>query len=298
LKDEDPIVMDRRGRLVRRGEIRNVGTLIIDEYSMVPEYIYAEALANCSRIVLVGDRNQLPPVNSNGINTNDYHVIELTEQMRQERTDTGLYRAIEMFKGIIEGKKEPSEPEWDDTLVPAEHTLMEYYLDGDIDVMLAYTNRMVNHLNRSTQMALFSTDAPQVGQTLILRSSMLKSASESKNAIILNNGEPVVMKEVVEEYENGVILAELDIGESRFVIPNWINPYEWSQEMGVYWNTFKHMYIKADLTHAMSIHKAQGQTFNAVGIAKEDVMGCMEPELMNRLMYVALSRAKHKAIIA
>ena len=61
--------------------------------------------------------------------------------------------------------------------------------------------------------------------------------------------------------------------------------------------TFSDCVVCIDHTRAMTIHKAQGATFNTVGIDGEDLYLCPDTNLMLKLMYVAVSRARDKVFV-
>lgn len=60
--------------------------------------------------------------------------------------------------------------------------------------------------------------------------------------------------------------------------------------------SFKDCVICLDFTHAMTVHKSQGSTYNTVFIDSDDIGICANTnfEMYMKLMYVAISRASHK----
>ena len=67
-------------------------------------------------------------------------------------------------------------------------------------------------------------------------------------------------------------------------------------------NWYKYYYYKehvADLrnTDVLTVHKAQGSTFDNVLIDLSDLSTCRNPDEFRRLMYVAFTRAKNKVFL-
>ena len=52
-----------------------------------------------------------------------------------------------------------------------------------------------------------------------------------------------------------------------------------------------------DYGYAMTVHKSQGGTFDRVGVDLGNLKTCKDKNLMRRLIYVAISRAKDVAYL-
>jgi len=139
----------------------------------------------------------------------------------------------------------------------------------------------------------------------------------NKISIVANNGEIVEILDCVRMYDfDGMDLSEeiewyavvISVrGNVYKKIVNVSNTNLWGvfeeiMEYGILerrdWYDFKYSFIKAKPTFAMTVHKSQGSTYDKVGVMVSDILnGRCHPDMKNRLMYVALSRAKKQVVV-
>ena len=55
-------------------------------------------------------------------------------------------------------------------------------------------------------------------------------------------------------------------------------------------------YVDLRLAYASTVNKAQGSTYDNVYIDLNDIGKCYDKDQVRRMLYVALSRARHKAV--
>lgn len=95
---------------------------------------------------------------------------------------------------------------------------------------------------------------------------------------------------------NKEILVEHGIPGKQFAI---LNPHsKQTRARAIAWRnylTFKENVVCVDFTHAMTVHRAQGSTYEHVLLDTHNLAQCSRKDYMLylRLMYVALSRASH-----
>lgn len=286
---------DGKGGLHKVREPITCDVLFLEEYSMLTRKFQLEAEYTAMKIILVGDIDQLPPILKNGeepADISDYKMVELTEQMRQNALDTSLYKTIAAYRAQIRQGTPFSRFPDDDTLI-ANNDLISAYIDGDIDVIIAYRNNVVDYFNEEIQKKICDSRYPMEGDTLILQEPLKEFPRFGKPSIVANNGEEI------ECYSNGepleeddrVYKVETDYGE-RWIFPHNINPYKWGQQYNKEWKILRTLAVKARLPHCITAHKSQGSSYNNVGIVLDDLLNAYQ-DIRSRLLYVAFSRAKN-----
>ncbi len=343
-QDSELVIIDEKDKLVRASGANDSDILIIEEASMVPDKLFQEAAETSKIVIALGDLNQLKVVSGEDPILENFKIIELTEQMRQEKTDTCLYKAINHFCNNVSNLnnfKFDFENNIDYTLEPAETTLIDAYINKEIDVILCYTNATVDAYNAAIQERLCGYTTPQAGDTLILQRPMfdiidededfLGNSKDKKIVIVKQNGSRIKV-DAIRKDEYGIYEIQVSFMGYRVNIFNkktlervtvWkkLIPSEYQKANGLWklfnkyyrghilvedkygkgkhlysnrWATFKADIIFAKLPYAMTVHKAQGSSVNNVGVNILDIniAKYRDMDTYNRLMYVALSRAK------
>jgi len=278
--------------------------VIIDEAGMVDGELIDSIKEKCKRVIFFGDLCQLEPVDGNQYDFEDVETIELTQQMRQEVLDTALYKSIQSFRTAIKGEsKERGMIYYDDTLEEVESIAKAFIeKNGEIAVIGGYTNSVVNQTNMFIMEETLGRVDSAVGDKLLLYSPVLNDGFE----VARNNGEMVTISNKFNDNYIGrcKYLFKNVTSEPRLLFTTAKECYLfWEEEMKnkgkkIGWRTFKKISVIARPTYCRTIHKLQGQTFNVVGVNANDIASkSFTNEMYNRLMYVALSRAKHKAYI-
>lgn len=271
--------------------------LFLEEYSMLTKKFQVQAEETAEKIVLVGDIDQLPPILKKGeeaADISDYEMVELTEQMRQNALDTSLYKTIAAYRAQIRSGTPFSRFPDDDTLI-ANNDLISAYINGDIDIIIAFKNNIVDLINHSIQVKKYDTVYPVEGNTLILQEPLKEFSNFGSPIIVANNGEEIECLSDGEplERDNRVYKVETDYGE-RWIFPHYINPYQWGKQYNMNWNILRTLAVKAKLPYCITAHKSQGSSYNNVGIALNDLLSA-PLNIRARLLYVAFSRAKTSA---
>lgn len=296
LKD-GTIPTEKDGSLYRVTDPKSADVLFLEEYSMLNKQFQKEAEETAHKVVLVGDIDQLPPILKKGESPADisyYAMVELTEQMRQNVLDSSLYKTIAAYRTEIRtGKPFKRFPD-DDSLIHSTD-LIKDYVNGKIDIIIAYKNATVDHANDLIQTEFVGDKYPKKDDTLILQAPLKEFQSFGSPVIVANNGDAIYVLSDAEpspQHED-VYSVETTFGP-RIVFPNHVNPFEFSKRYNIPWREMKQYAIKAKLPYATTSHKAQGSSYDNVGIALGDLIH-PPMDIRSKLLYVAFSRAKHKA---
>lgn len=280
--------------------------VVIDECSMIDhqvyKYITKDLLGKGNKIIYVGDKNQLPPVNSKfSIFNKNIGFVELkqfmrfdspdiknlVEQLRDNINDTS--RIIDIFNNLessehIHRVEKPEEIE-------------AIFKGFDVnDKVLAYTNSNVNNINKFFRSLLGKSDIISEGDLVEMGSCV-----ESFNTGCMTYTGATA---VVEKVSSTGLIYDLVHLKDYGGYNTYIDTTKYDQEVkrltaecrkkGDFTSLvfFKEHYLKLTFGYASTVHKAQGSTYNKVFIDLQDICKCTDSETMAKLFYVACSRAK------
>lgn len=259
--------------------------IIIDEFSMVSQKIYEDLLSYGVKILVVGDKAQLPPVgDSTGLLLNpDYHMSEILRQNADSpilKLSQMILNGVELKLGTIGDKVYICKRDriTDDLLLKA-------------DQVLCGQNKTRHDLNARMRAARGETDMfPVEGDKVIcIKNNWYKYAS----GVPIINGLIGYCKKVKHTSETGMRVeftpdfadesAILDISKRPFLDKK--NPFE---EEG---SNLDVDYI--DYGYAITVHKAQGSEYDNVIVYKD----WMPEKMRKQWIYTAVTRAKNKIVI-
>ena len=295
--------------------------VVIDEASMIDralkEYI-DDALKKYPniKILYVGDKNQIPPVDESKIIifNSGIPTSELTTIHRQGE-GSSIISIANHLKSVIEDSDyrfdeiQPSANihvlDTDDYLMQMESHFKQAELLGDTNFVkaLAYRNKTVNKFNHHIRSYFYTGEHFQRTEKLIVN-----SAFTAGNEVIAHNESIVTVEKNIEEkfYEikcrkltlknekgnefiayftkerakKGVIRKQL-IDEGKF------------GEL----TDFMESFIDVRPVYSSTIHKAQGSTYENVFLHLEDLAVCPNLFDVPRLVYVALTRARNNVFV-
>lgn len=354
--------IDDYGNIIFRNQklddvkIGDYNYVILDEASMVDDKLLKELLDAISatkiKILFVGDRYQIPPVNYTesiiflDSTKEKYHMKEavLSVIIRQNRANPIIafangvkselnnptivrkLAADPSFQGIPQITFLPQSKE---TLLPV---LQRYFLtdefdeDADYCKVLAWTNERVNKFNTLIRKMKYGTDVPQlvVGEKIIFDKPWI----ENKYIVYANNEEVTVrgfeMKtmelfdHVFEYYDTQiskegstaiekhhiVILSETSLPSfikvKEMLKKNALNHKAGSAEAKGWWATyytFINKFAAIKYNYAITVHKAQGSTYNHAIVANYDINTNLSVVERNRIKYTAVTRPKENLYI-
>ena len=297
------------------GKIENT-LLIIDECSMLSKEmlnIIRKRVSNTSKVVFVGDNYQLAPVNEKAYwnetpepvtsilttpvrNNSNKALISLCAQLR-DTVDTQVFKNINLVPGSIEHlTKEEA----------------KNYLDNEYDntraYILCYTNsKVIEYQDYLKNLYKLPNEVIQGNQ--YINSS---NCTDGKKHLYSEELVRVIYKsksKVINTYPNYAFtgnFVELSSVYSNKVITTYI-PQSLTEIKRLKKEAKKNKHWKAyfflqnnvadlRLPYASTVHKAQGSTYDEVLIDLDSFNSCWDKDVAARLLYVAVSRAKHRVL--
>ena len=297
--------------------------IFIDECSMMDTPLWQaihDATLKC-KIVYVGDHNQLAPVKEtlSPIYRQNAPFFELTEPMRnadqpalmnicqqlRETVESGVFKPIQLVPGAI------------DYLVDADMELgmeMVFKQTDNSSRILAYTNKRVMDYNDHIRWVRALPSTFQAGEKLVNNSAIqLKEAMLSVEAgveVLRHHGSSMVHVDRVDGQSIEVEVNHYDLQASscgqtyqdvrvpadRDHFNELVRYYKRQRDWPKYYFLLESF---ADLRprDAATVHKAQGSTYDSVFIDLTNISTCHNPDQAARMLYVAVSRAKHRVYL-
>lgn len=270
-------------------------TLIVDEASMVGTEIYDDimrTLPSRARVIWVGDREQLEPVNDQWGPNFDSPDAELTQVHRQAAGNPIIGYAT----AIRQGRGNLWRSQWDhrDERVTIGHAQIRdavgWYMDGPPDVtLLTWTHRMRERLNGAIRDRMGLHDPICPGDRLVVKMNSQSIGVMNGEVVTVTSvrfrpdywdvhtkefREPVrVLRNHLNDRTRGIWDARKSIGRER-----------WDEER------YCHVWHGQCLT----VHSSQGSQWDRVGWVFGDGLVRMareEPDSARRLAYTAVTRA-------
>lgn len=268
--------------------------VIIDEASMIDTYLLDNLLKGLkftTRIVIIGDYNQLPSVGPGQvlkdiIDSDLVNVIKLEKLYRQKEGNNILTLAYNINKGVVD--EETFESNSDYTFIPANADTLR---DEIIKLIDEYKD--VDYQKFQIMAPMYKTYNGIDNLNTIIR-DILNPQDKSKKEIVINDviyRENDKVIELTNMPDDNVYNGDIGIIEKIVVSPKkevYIN-FEGNtvKYTSSNFNNFKHAYV-------ISIHKSQGSEFDTVVIplVKE-----YKKMLYRKLIYTGVTRAKNKLYI-
>lgn len=271
----------------------DVRFVIIDEASMVDTYLFDHLLKGLSvqtRIVLVGDANQLPSVGpgevlKDTIESGEVTVVKLNELYRQGEDSNIISLAYDINRGVVNDSIFNQQP--DLTFIPC-------------DSMVVKENLMKYCISLKKERTDFQVLAPMyktingIDNLNLILQSVFNPKDSRKNEIIINgitfreDDKVIELSNMPEEnIFNGDIgyIASIKNGEHKEVQIDFDgNVVKFTPSN---FNKFKHAY-------AISIHKSQGSEFDTVIMP---IVKSYNKMLYRKLIYTGVTRAKKKLVL-
>lgn len=293
--------------------------IFIDECSMIDtplrRYIL-EGTHQC-KIVYVGDHCQLAPVMEtlSPIYRSNLPFFELTEPMRTDKPDllalnnqmratveTGVFKPIKIVPGIIDHLDgEQMQALVDQLFIETETSAR----------LLAYTNKTVVNYNDYIRSLRGLPVEYTVGEILVNNSAIqlpkgMISVEQEVEIIALNDKTEMVLIDPKQQVFLEVIHADLEtsLGEIYRGVPLPVDKEHFTALTKYYgrikeWVTYfnlKNNYPDLRPRDSCTVHKSQGSSYDISLIDLDDLSSCRNPDLAARLLYVGISRARHRVV--
>lgn len=260
----------------------NIKLIIIDEISMVPDYMIKDLLSFGIPIIGVGDKDQLPPVfgTCSYILRPDY---VLTEIMRQKADDPIVYfsRAVNNYQHLQYGTYGSSRIlrsiDLGDNLVT------------DYDMIICCKNSTRDRINNLIRKEIYKrSDYPEVGDKLICRQNV-KDRTDGKH--FLTNGTIGFIDELLSNNRSSkkITIDFTPDYDDRSLFPNvemdakYIKlDYKDRTSFGM------SRYVKFEYGNLITVHLSQGSQYDRL-LYIDEPFG--DREMRRALKYTAISRA-------
>jgi len=306
--------------------------VIIDEASMIDDKLFHELMSYGKKIIAIGDKYQLPPVEQDHDSKFLQNVdVELDEVMRfnesietfsklfieeirkyNEGYNIDKFIVTKVTKGRVsyldnEGSGYIFLKDFKELIRLAVHDFMT---NPDINScrIIAYKNKTLDKLNNIIRRRLFGKDLEkyEIGELII---------SDGGYGKYIKNGDifkVIGIKRFEDEY--GVECAALSLsppvhdlvktvtneGMQRYdEIESYLKKRAQSTK---YWKEYKNFlskYAQFKYSYAVSVHKAQGASINNVYVFEGEIMGVRPITIKEKFqsLYVAVTRAKHRVYV-
>ena len=269
--------------------------VVIDEASYIGEELaefIAKIVNEVSLIIFVGDSYQLPPVKDEISDIFDPNVIpqiELTQVMRQADGNPIQELSLDL-RDVVKHHAEPNIT-LDDVNISwlnSDDFIKAFCNDCIISApgavrALAWTNQTAQHYNEQAALACNGRTEFHAGD-IVVNNHYFKSRQQSiptDATVQIHSTSPwytehgKTMRSISTSYGE---LTELHKDSTA------------TPEQRLYY------YPDLRYTYASTINKAQGSTYDTVYVDLNDLAKCSNRDLQLRLLYVAVSRARHKVV--
>lgn len=262
--------------------VKGAGLVVIDEVSMVDEALAADLLSFGTKVLVLGDPAQLPPVKGTGFFTAAKPDVMLTEVHRQARENP----IIAMSMKIREGGKLDLGSYGESRVVTREDIDAQQILAAD-QVLVGMNKTRRSYNDRIRALRDMDPSGPQMGDKLVC----LKNDKEKK---LLNGGIWRVETAPAPGADgiNMLVTSEdhVEVKPTEItVLPNFFKGTEdrlsWEERRGTQEFTYG---------YALTCHKAQGSQWDDVVVFDESGF-CREDAW--RWKYTAITRAAERVTV-
>lgn len=287
--------------------------VFIDECSMIDEELYFfinEALQEC-KIIYLGDKDQLAPVKQKypTVFTKGFPLVELTQNVRMRNYPALLDLASQLKRNVNEHKLNPIkvDPSVVSLLDKEEYLSLinkEFKKPNLKNKILAFTNKRVLEYNHYIKYDLRHYSNPYVvGECYIINSAVTNPTDEDHSVVLFQTDTEVQIEAVLGEHEYEVddyilpvvalslsdgqgVLAPANNEEYLKILKRLVRKKQWADYFQL-----KRDIVDLRLSDCSTVHKAQGSTYTQVFVDLEDISKCRDLDTLNRLLYVACTRA-------
>lgn len=264
-----------------------VGLIIIDEASMVDELIGHDLLSFGTRVLVLGDPFQLPPVRGTGFFTDCDPDVMLTEVHRQARDNPIIRLSMDVREGL--GLTHGT---YGDSAVITRHQLTTEMVTGADQVLVGLNRTRRAYNNRLRDLLGFSGALPSPGERLVC----LKN---NRDKGLLNGGIWTVLEELATNDNASIPSVEIrvkSLDEGGPPAPVDVDvPIDFFRglEQRLHWRDRK-KYDEFDYGYALTVHKAQGSQWSNVVLFDES---STFREDAARWLYTGITRAAEKVTV-
>lgn len=291
--------------------------IFVDEASMVDRQLlkYVREGTHQCKLVFVGDASQLLPVkeNKSPVYSGNIPTHYLTEQMRtdmpelkalhqqlRDTVDGNGFKPIKCIPGIIDWVSGEE----------MEKLVLEHFCNPTDSRIVGYTNDQVINYNNYIREANGYTGEYSIGETLVSNSAIRLGVEDrlsiEQEVKLIDQDSSTRSIQVVNDIELEVRNSTIDLGYGGIVSevpvptdPDYFNRLvKWLGKEKNWEPYFRMKETVPDLraTHACTVHKSQGSSYDTIFIDAADLSSCRQPDMVARLLYVAVSRARKRVV--
>ncbi|MBX9458651.1 MAG: ATP-dependent RecD-like DNA helicase [Rhizobium sp.] len=262
----------------RQSPVAKAKLIVIDECSMVDEALGKDLLSFGTKVLVLGDPGQLPPVSGGGFFTEQEPDYLLTEIHRQAKDNPIIQLAMHVREG-----REIMHGDYGTAQVIGRNDVTQEMVLG-ADQVLVGTNKTRKRYNlRLRELKGFPTGYPAAGDKLVcLRNDQVKG--------LLNGSLWQVMSSSKETAKPGINLLvrpeddDMDRGAAKIKL---LKAAFEDVDGELPWSMRKR-YDEFDYGYALTVHKAQGSQWNNVVLFDES---WAFRDTRERWLYTAITRA-------
>lgn len=274
-------------RLNPQSPVKKAKLVIIDECSMVDEKLGRDLMSFGTKILVLGDPAQLPPVKGAGFFTSAKPDVMLTEIHRQARDNP----IIQMAMSVREGHRLEIGNYGESRVIQA-GTLTTADAMGADQVLVGINRTRRSYNARLRTLKGFETRDPELNDRLVcLRNNHEKG---------LLNGSIWIVEKILDRpvltagNATEMIVSPEDGGEdSQHVEVNVLQHFFEGRERDLDWHDRRES-DEFDFGYALTVHKAQGSQWNEVLLFDES--GAFRED-RNRWLYTGITRAAERLTV-
>lgn len=283
--------------------------VFIDEASFVDRELLSLITKKCvqSKVIFIGDAAQLAPVKSTHIPVFNagFPTAQLTEVMRQAKGNPIIELATKFRNTVNTGEFFNFNPDGiqikhmnsADFKNAIETEFLDPTWSHNRSKILAWTNKRVTQYNNHISELLVGTSSINVGDYCVLnRHITIGRKSLATDSVVY----VTAVGEEMDVY--GVIGKHMGLNhEITVFVPNcWAEVKKlipkWRKEGNYNYCAAADNWADLRATYACTVNKSQGSTYDKVFIDLSDISRCNSGNQIARMLYVAVSRARHEVI--
>lgn len=300
-----PINEQGTTKIVKAGDFSNIFAedypllLVIDEAGMLPknvlEYLFKIAAQNSGmKFLFIYDHLQLSPPKSSQIPIHTYDIpsYELTQFMRS--SNKHIDNINDYLRSTVESKTIPNVSDHCIGIDEFTKEVNSYFLkDTENSILVTYTNECThvwnNHIHSLLTNYRAETDTRLLGEAYEFTKNEKKVVIPSDSSVVLfrdfiSVGNTAINCDIVDPEVRRSTLSQLAAEAKK--TKQWHDYYR-----------YKERTPDLRLPYARTAYKTQGSTFDHVFVDLPNIMSCKIPDIRNRLLYVAVSRARKNLFI-
>ena len=284
--------------------------VVIDEASFIDQELLAHIehkLRRC-KVIFLGDPHQLKPVGSSTttVFSRGYPTVSLNQIVRQA-DDSPIQTLSRGLRSLVQGHPMPNAGVDGTNIIHMpqqdfEAAFVQDVLNNPVNSVraLAWTNKKAIHYNHLVSIARNGSADIHLGDVVNVNKQHSVSRSfrfpTDSTFQVMGLGPwredqfGLISREVETSFGVSVYQAQ-NIEDVQITARNF-----YDREMHSQGDFVLEHYADLRLMFASTVNKAQGSTYDTVYLDLNDIGKCQDRDQVNRMLYVGVSRAKHKVV--